>query len=374
MNSRNNNNLNNTSYAAGIVPRNDNNRPFTKQFTITISSDNCINTSAPNPPLAQSAKGQGKNSRYVYEFSNTVGLDTQTSAISIQSVSIPFSWRNITASYGNNTFSYTFNGLTRTLIIPDGFYGTNSLYAWLQGVMVTCGDYLISTNGSYIYFIEFVSNTPLYRVQFNSYSLALSGTSSPYTSPTGYTVPSTFGSSVNNSYITTTGTATFTYVSPTTLSTSNSGSGQYLGAGYLTIPNPANTSFTLWEFFGLYTGTPNPQIPYAAYNAPSNANVSQLGDISPHNSNVDCLVLSSPQVKNLYTSTIGNLGTTVIASIQINSSYGNNIVLDQFFTTWLPFRTDQLKKLEIYLTDQDGNDVFIEDYSGIFCLMFTNAQ
>lgn len=366
--------VNNSSYSAGLIPRNDNNRPYTGQFTVTLDSDNCINTSAPNPPLNQSAKGQGLNSRYVYEFSNAVGLDSRTSAISVQSISIPFSWRNITSNYGNNLISYTFNGLTRNITIPDGFYGTAQLYGFLQGVMVTCGDYLISTNGSYIYFIEFVANTTLYRVQFNSYSFSLTGSSSPYTIPTGYTIPTTFGSSVNNSYVTTTGTATYTYASASTLSTSNSGSGQYIGAGYWTVPNPQFTTYTLWEFFGLSSATANTQLPYAAYNAPSNSNISQLGDIAPHNSSVDCLIMSSPQIKNLYTSTIGNLGTTVVASIQINTSYGNNIVLDQFFTTWLPFSTDQLKKLEVTLTDNSGNDVFIEDYSGVISLMITNAQ
>jgi hypothetical protein len=280
--------------------------------------------------------------------------------MTIGSISVPYSWRNITSLYGNNSIKYTFNGLTRTLTIPDGFYALTDLYAFIQSIMVSCGDYLINSSGNYVYFLEMAYNIPVYRLQFNSYAVT-------YPLATGWSVPSTWGSSINNTYVTSSGSAT---ISSATIT---SGSGTLANA-YFYVPYASTTTRNLYDYLGLAYAT-SPYVPYTCYNAPGTSTVSQLGDNAPRQSPVDSLVLSCPQIKNCFTSTLQSaIGTNVLSAIQINTTYGNNITLDQFFTTWMPFTTNTIKEIEIVLTDQEGNDLFMEDLSTTMELIITNAQ
>lgn len=335
----------------------DNNKFSNPVFSIIMDYHACTNCSVPQAD--NSTVGRGKNSRFKYKFSQTIFLD-QMSRISIGSVSIPYSWRNITSAYGNNKISYVFNGMTRNITVPDGFYALSDLYAYVQYVMVTCGDYLIDNNKNYVYFLDITYNTPVYRLQFNSYAVS-------YPLATGWTVPTTWGSSINNSYVTSSGTPT---ISSATIT---SGSGTLANA-YFIITNSTTTTRNPYIYFGLASSTPG-QVPYAAYSSPGTSTVSQLGDNAPRQSEVDSLVLNSPQVKNVFTSNTQNaIGTNVLSAVQINTTYGNNIDLAQFFTTWMPFNTSTMRELEIVITDQEGNDVFLEDMSTTMELIITYAQ
>ena len=339
------------------IGRADNNKYINPVFSIVVDYQNCTNCSIPQAD--NSTVGRGKNSRFRYTLSQTVFLD-HTSKLSIGSISIPYSWRNITSALGNNTFSYVFNGMTRVVTVPDGFYSLVELYAYLQSVMVMCGDYLVNPASAYVYFLELAYNTPVYRIQFNSYAIT-------YPLASGWTVPSTWGGSINNSYVTSSGTPT---ISSATITGGGSGT---LANAYMIIPYSATTTRNLYDYFGLTYAT-SPYIPYQCYNAPGTSTVSQLGDKAPRQSFVDSLVLTSPQIKNMFTSNQNNVPTNVISCIQINTTYGNNISLAQFFTTWMPFATNSIKYLDFIITDQEGNDVFLEDLSTTMELIITNAQ
>ena len=72
----------------------------------------------------------------------------------IANVQIPYSFYNISAAYGNNQFTFYWptagSGTANTstaITIPDGFYTTTSLNAYLQQYCITNGYYLVNASG-----------------------------------------------------------------------------------------------------------------------------------------------------------------------------------------------------------------------------------
>ena len=125
----------------------------------------------------------GDTSRYVYKFPVSATFDNDDE-VSVTSLSIYYSWFNITSTLGNNTFSYIWpvGAVTVNITVPDGFYTANTLNSYLQSVMITNSHYLINATGDYVYYIEFVENSSAYSIQFNSYPI-------PTALPAGYSAP-----------------------------------------------------------------------------------------------------------------------------------------------------------------------------------------
>lgn len=133
------------------------------------------------------------NSRFVYTFPSG-GATFQDDEIAVSNISIYYSWRNISAALGNNTFSYVWysgaipTATTVNITIPDGSYTIAQLNSYLQSVMIANSHYLITASGSYVYYLELVENPTAYAVQFNSYALltAAQAAALSYTSPVGW--------------------------------------------------------------------------------------------------------------------------------------------------------------------------------------------
>lgn len=128
----------------------------------------------------------GQNNKLVYKFPNSVQF--KGNSIAVSSVSLYYSWFNITSALGNNTFSYTWTvgstTTTYTITIPDGLYEISTLNSLLQFEMIANGHYLVN-GASNVYYIEFILNPTRYAVQINTYLV-------PTTLPSGYTQPSGF--------------------------------------------------------------------------------------------------------------------------------------------------------------------------------------
>lgn len=130
----------------------------------------------------------GQNNKLVYNFPNSVLF--KDNYIAVSSVSMYYSWFNITAALGNNIFSYTWTvGAViniRNITIPDGLYEITTLNDLLQFNMINNGDYLIETaSGDFVYYAEFILNVTRYAVQINTYLV-------PIALPVGYTAPANF--------------------------------------------------------------------------------------------------------------------------------------------------------------------------------------
>jgi len=124
----------------------------------------------------------GNNNKLVYKFPNSVVLKDKYIAVS--SISMYYSWFNITTIYNNNTFTYTWNGTankTYTIVIPDGLWDISSINNYIQYICLQNGTYW-TVSGTYYYPFELIANANRYAIQLNTYQI-------PTSTPTNGTAP-----------------------------------------------------------------------------------------------------------------------------------------------------------------------------------------
>jgi hypothetical protein len=128
----------------------------------------------------------GNNNKLVYRFPNSVVFKDKYIAVS--SISMYYSWFNITALYGNNTFTFTWTAAavttTYTIIIPDGLWDISTINNYIQYFCITNGLYW-TISGTNYYPFEMLVNANRYAIQLNTYLI-------PTALPTSATVPSNF--------------------------------------------------------------------------------------------------------------------------------------------------------------------------------------
>lgn len=140
----------------------------------------------------------GQNNKLVYNFPNSVRF--RDAYLAVSSISLYYSWFNITSALGNNTFSYTWvnasGSTTNVVTIPDGAYEVETLNQYLQYIFITNGHYLLDSAGQNVYYAEFLINPSRYAVQINTY-LFPTALPSGFTNPSGLTFPAqTFNPSI----------------------------------------------------------------------------------------------------------------------------------------------------------------------------------
>lgn len=124
------------------------------------------------------------NSAYTYNFQGTAVFNNHEMAI--QSISMYYSWVNISSALQNNTFSYTWTvGVTTTtytITIPDGLYELSTLNSLFQFNMIKNGTYLINATSQNVYYAEFLVSPSLYKFQINTFPV-------PISLPSGWSAP-----------------------------------------------------------------------------------------------------------------------------------------------------------------------------------------
>ena len=129
----------------------------------------------------------GQNNKLVYRFPNSVVFKDKYIAVS--SISMFYSWFNITAEAQNNTFTYTWTaGATTTtfsVVIPDGLYEISDINNFIQYTCIQNGTYWISSTGDNVYPFEIIVNAPRYAIQINTYYIQTS-------TPAGASTPGNF--------------------------------------------------------------------------------------------------------------------------------------------------------------------------------------
>lgn len=114
------------------------------------------------------------NSVYKYNFPAGNVEFKKGQKLALGSIQMYYSTFNITASQGNNSFSYIWvDGREITITIPDGFYDIDGINAFLHFVMIQQGHYLLNTAGEYFYFLTFVINSATYQININAYPMSL---------------------------------------------------------------------------------------------------------------------------------------------------------------------------------------------------------
>jgi hypothetical protein len=132
----------------------------------------------------------GQNNKLLYRFPNSVNLKDKYIAVS--SVSLFYSWDNISALLLNNKITYTWTvGITSTpytITIPDGLYEISEINAYCQFVLIANGHYWLGSGGTQnLYPFEIVVNPTRYAIQLNTFLVPI------LPLPVGITVPSNWG-------------------------------------------------------------------------------------------------------------------------------------------------------------------------------------
>lgn len=110
----------------------------------------------------------GQNNKLVYKFPNSVVLTNKYIAVS--SITMYYSWFNITAALGNNVIQYTYGDTTTiyTITIPDGLYEISDINNYCQFVMIANKTFCSDANFNYYPFDLYINPTR-YAVQLNTY-------------------------------------------------------------------------------------------------------------------------------------------------------------------------------------------------------------
>lgn len=244
------------------------------------------------------------SSNNTYRVSFPFPFNSLNNEIGLSGLWIYYSWRNITSAYLNNTVSYIFNGVTRNVTIPDGFYSINDISGYIQLQMYNNGEYTLDSNGNPYYYLQLQSNTVYYAATL---------TCRPITLPAG-------GSNPNG--ITLSGTSPQLVVN-------NSAFGSLIG--FTNASYPSSPSATIYQ-----------------------ANSNQTAQISP----VTSINLNTNCVNN---SKINYSNPQTIYTFSPNVGYSSQIIIQPTELLYYKVLDQNYASIEISFTDQLGRPLYIID-------------
>jgi hypothetical protein len=142
-----------------------------------------------DPDTVNATNPFGNTIRYRFPYKQSFSQ----AEIALGNIYLFYSWYNISARFGNNTFSYLWpnssGGLTTyNVVVPDGFYSLDDLNSYFQTVQLANGTYLdLVSNGLPFYFLTWASNSTYYRVTLTSVPVPDAAEAvGVYTVPAGY--------------------------------------------------------------------------------------------------------------------------------------------------------------------------------------------
>jgi len=250
---------------------------------------------------------------YRYDFINGTFEIVEGSEIMITSLQIPYSWFNITSRNNNNIFRFywltaasTYNQFTITL--PDGFYTTTSLNAYIQQFCVSNGFYLIeNSTQNYIYYINVLFNPTYYANQIILKTV-------PTSLPAGYTAPANWAG--------------------------------YPAASLTPYVEILNTNH-FDKFIGFTPGN---------YGISSTVAYSGNSNQTPVGSTVNSLVIRCSLVNNNVSSQ-----TDVVDAFAINGDFGRNLNFNNNIEKWIKLNAGRYSSFIVSIVDQNMNDIQILD-------------
>jgi len=281
-------------------------------FTLVLNSNNVVANS--------------NNTQFRYNFLNGSFRVEDGSQLCISSVVVPYSWFNISQSYGNNTFTFTFPDSTSlttsyTVTIPDGFYSTADVNNYLQQFCIANGLYLINPSGQYVYYMVFVLSTNSYANQVLFLNVPTALPTASWSTPVGW-----------NGFPASTFCPTLTISATTGIS-------------------------NFGVFMGLSAGT---------YGGTATSN-SILSNIVPVGTLVNAVTIRSNIVNNNVA-----MPSDIITSIPINATFGSNINFQPSFEEFVNIKAGVYNNLTVTFTDQNFNTIFAKDPNVIITLIIRN--
>ena len=267
------------------------------------------------------------NNTYQYNFIGGA-FHAKNCVLAVGSLTIPYSWFNITHAYNNQTFTIAFPygaGLSYSMAItlPPGFYLISDINNYVQLQCYNLGLYLLNA-GTPTYYFYIAPNATYYSVEI---VLSLI----PTTLPVGYTLPA---------------------------------SGYWSGTG---LPTATKTpTFTLAS-----SGSISPLIGFAAgsYGPSTSTSLSFNSTFIPIGSTVNGLVMRCSLVNN-------NIATPsdIIDGVPINSTFGSNITYDPSFEKFVKIRDGIYSSMVITFTDQNLNTLYAQDPNMLLTLLIKQIK
>ena len=101
------------------------------------------------------------------------GFTADNCEMCASSISIPYSWNNVSTYYNNKTFSLIFptaaTTVTYSFVLPEGFYTVNDINYCIQQTCISNGAYLIDSSANNVYFTNMAYNATYYCTASKSY-------------------------------------------------------------------------------------------------------------------------------------------------------------------------------------------------------------
>ena len=241
------------------------------------------------------------------------GFRTGRDEVALKSMSLFYSWPNVSTMLGNNSFSYIWGGTTYPVVIADGMWQFADIMDYLQQVMVKNGHYLKDANGLNVYYINFTVNPVLY-------CLSLTVTPVPSSLPAGWTNP----------------------------------------AGL--ILSGQTPQLVIPQSMSKLTGFPAGSYPAAAQDIiyQTNSGIPQISGVT--SLNVVSTIVNSSGL-SLYPNTLTSF------TVPSDQRAGSLIQLQPSNLDWVPVRQDNFTEIEVSIVDQLYRPVQIRDPAGFVLIM-----
>ena len=277
-------------------------------FTLVLNSSNVSNTST--------------NTSFKYNFING-GFQIKDMEMCVSSITLPYSFYNVSAYYANQTFSLIFptaaTTTTISITLPSGFYTIPDINSYIQQICIDNGAYLIDATGNYVYYQQLVYNSTYYSVQLLLFPVQI-------TLPTGYSY-ATAGAS---------GSVYTTAVKlPTTTKTP-----QFVLA----------STGSIASIIGFATGTTYPS-------SQQSTSQSFSSTLTPVGSTVNSIVMQCSLVNNPVI-----VPSDILDSMPIqNTSFGSNITYDPSFERFVSLSDGTFNNFTFSFRDQNLNEIYARD-------------
>ena len=277
-------------------------------FTLVLNSSNVQNTST--------------NTTFKYNFIQG-GFQVKDMEMCVSSITLPYSFYNVSSYYANRTFSLIFpTAATTTTIsvtLPEGFYTVTDINSYIQQICINYGAYLIDSTGNYVYYQQLVYNTTYYSVQLLLFSV-------PTTLPTGYSYAT--AGSLGSVYTTAVKLPTTAYTPQFVLASTGS----------------------IATIIGFKTGTTYPS-------AQTSTQQTLLSTLTPVGSTVNSLILQCSLIDNPVT-----MPSDILDSMPIkDTSFGSNITYDPSFEKYVSLSNGSFNNFTFSFRDQNLNEIYARD-------------
>lgn len=237
------------------------------------------------------------NSRFRYTFSAGGGYQINDGdQIALANLQVPYSWFNISVLNNNNSYSFSFNGVTYTVVMPDGFYTITDINKYLKFFCEANNLYTLASNSDFIYYLRWSENTSKYGIQFDSFPISLSSGGS---NPNGLTLSGNIPLLIIN----------------------NNNFQNIVGFSSGTFPSVTQT--------GTY---------------------SKISDITPNLTPVNSVIINCNLVKN----SVSN-SPNAFTSFTPNSEFGSQLIYSPNFPNWVDCIAGFYTNIDLFFTDQNYN-------------------